>query len=145
MFDRNCSGRRCLSRMSQCSDQAEIDNRDDEDLVFAKVGTAKLSYHEDQTRGDDVPVAAASEHGILCLRDDEGIRGIRSMLAHVKEILQKLHRRSVYAHTTVRHEPSDIFNVSESHACASLILGAGLLVVKMHDLVQGLQARTDTV
>ena len=50
-----------------------MDNRDDEDLVFARVGNAKLSYREDQTRGNDVPLTAAAEHGVLCVRDDEGI------------------------------------------------------------------------
>lgn len=52
---------------------ADMDNRDDEDLVFARVGNAKLSYREDQTRGNDVPLTAAAEHGVLCVRDDEGI------------------------------------------------------------------------
>ena len=59
--------------MSESSDQALIDNRDDEALVFAKVGQAQLSSYEDQTRGNDVPLAAAAEYGILCLRDAEGI------------------------------------------------------------------------
>lgn len=58
--------------MSESSDQALIDNRDDETLVFAKVGQAQLSSHEDQTRGNDVPLAAAAQYGVLCLRDAEG-------------------------------------------------------------------------
>lgn len=62
--------------MSESSEQAWIDSRDDEALVFAKVGQAQLSSLEDQTRGNDVPLAAAAKYGILCLRDAEGIFGI---------------------------------------------------------------------
>ena len=58
--------------MSERSDQGLIDSRDDEALLFAKVGQAQLSSYEDQTRGNDVPLAAAAEYGILCLRDAEG-------------------------------------------------------------------------
>lgn len=76
-FDQTFCDRRYQSSMSDCSDQGGIDSRDDEDLVFAKVGKAKLSYREDQTRGNSVALAAAAEHGILCLRDDEGIGGMR--------------------------------------------------------------------
>lgn len=58
--------------MSESSDQALVDSRDDEALVFAKVGQVQLSSHEDQTRGNAVPLAAAADCGILCLRDAEG-------------------------------------------------------------------------
>ena len=63
--------------MSESSGQAEIDSRDDEALVFAKVGQAKLSSYEDQARGNDVPLAVAAEYGTVCLRDAEGIGGTR--------------------------------------------------------------------
>ena len=60
--------------MSDSSDQAELGSRDDEALVFARVGQAKLCPDgEDQDRANNVPLTSAADHGLICVKDGNGI------------------------------------------------------------------------
>ena len=60
-------------RMSDTSDYAELDSRDDDALVFARVGHAKLCPdEEDQDRDNHVPLTSAADNGVICVRDSKG-------------------------------------------------------------------------
>ena len=59
--------------MSEGSEQAELDSRDDETLVFRKVGEAKLrSAGEYEEQGNQVLLAASSECGVACIQNAAG-------------------------------------------------------------------------
>ena len=60
--------------MSASSDQAEIGSRDDETLSFAKVGQLGLSCRVgEQEPGNAVPLSTAAVHGLVCVRDAQGM------------------------------------------------------------------------
>lgn len=61
--------------MSDSSDHAELDIRDDDTLVFARVGQGVqlCCKEEDQARHNDVPLTSAADHGVICVGDANGI------------------------------------------------------------------------
>lgn len=61
--------------MSDSADHAELDTRDDDSLVFARVGQGVhlCPQEEDQSRHNDVPLTSAADYGVICVGDANGI------------------------------------------------------------------------
>ncbi|KAL3145685.1 hypothetical protein ABBQ32_003220 [Trebouxia sp. C0010 RCD-2024] len=61
--------------MSDSADHAELDTRDDDSLVFARVGQGVhlCPQEEDQSRHNDVPLTSAADYGVICVGDANGV------------------------------------------------------------------------
>ena len=61
--------------MSDGSEQAALEDREDETLVFRQVGHLQLQPEdENEPHGDHVVLAAASAYGLACITDAAGVQ-----------------------------------------------------------------------
>jgi len=62
-----------LQAMSEVPEQADLADREEDTLVFRKVGETSLAVGDDtEVHGNQVVLAAAPEHGLVCVRDASG-------------------------------------------------------------------------
>ncbi len=59
--------------MPEVPEQADLADREEDTLVFRKVGETSLAVGDDtEVHGNQVVLAAAPKHGLICVRDASG-------------------------------------------------------------------------
>jgi len=62
-----------LQAMPDIPEQADLADREEDTLVFRKVGETSLAVGDDtEVHGNQVVLSAAPKHGLVCVRDASG-------------------------------------------------------------------------
>ncbi|KAL0040303.1 hypothetical protein WJX77_002783 [Trebouxia sp. C0004] len=65
--------------MPELPEQADLPGREEDTLVFRKVGETSLAFGDDtEVHGNQIVLAAAPKHGLVCVRDASGVLVVRT-------------------------------------------------------------------